>query len=255
MDKTKRPALVVGNWKMHNNRAQTGDLIKRIRPLIADADCTVVICPPFTSFEAAAKALKGSVIKLGAQNCHWEQDGAFTGEVSPVMLAESGAQYVILGHSERRQLFFETDETINKKLLRALKAGLQVILCIGETEEQKNAGETIDVLYRQLLKALKGVSERSFSRVIVAYEPIWAIGTGNTASSELAGEVCAFVRGVLAGMYKEDAAYKCTILYGGSISESNAAELFGQYDIDGGLVGGASLSADIFAQIVGAASQ
>lgn len=255
MDKTKRPALVAGNWKMNNGRAQAGDLIKKIRPQVDKANCTVVVCPPFTALDAAAKALKGSQIKLGAQNCHWARHGAFTGEISPGMLAESGVDYVIVGHSERREAFFETDDTINRKLKGVLGENLRVILCIGENEAQKNAGETIDVLYRQLRGALDGVPDRDFARIIVAYEPVWAIGTGNTATADLAGEICAFVRGVLAGMYGEDAAYKSIILYGGSINETNAAELFAQYDIDGGLVGGASLSADIFAKIVGAAAQ
>jgi triosephosphate isomerase len=255
MDKTKRPALVAGNWKMNSHKAQTGDLIKKLRPLAADADCIVAICPPFTSLDAAARALKGSKICLGAQNCHWESNGAFTGEISARMLADAGAEYVILGHSERRMYFFETDEIIKMKIKAGLDAGLNIILCVGETEEQQKSGDTIDVIYRQMAQALKEVSARSLPAVSIAYEPVWAIGTGNTASPKLAGETCAFIRGVLAGMYGEDAADRVSIIYGGSMTEHNAADLFSQYDIDGGLVGTASLSHESFSKIVAAASR
>ncbi|MEG2204746.1 MAG: triose-phosphate isomerase, partial [Oscillospiraceae bacterium] len=201
------------------------------------------------------KALKGSKIHLGAQNCHWAKSGAFTGEISADMLVELGCEYVILGHSERRQYFGETDETVNRRTKAALEAGLRVILCVGETLEQREGGETTEVLHRQMTEGLRDLTQKQMAGVGIAYEPVWAIGTGKTATADQAGEVCAFLRGILAGLYGEEAAYAAQIQYGGSMNAKNAAELLDQYDIDGGLIGGASLKAPDFAEILKAASR
>jgi triosephosphate isomerase len=253
MEKDKRRPIVAGNWKMHLTRPQAGDLIKQLRPLVAQAGCEVVLCAPFTALDAAVKALKGSEIRLGAQNCHWAESGAFTGEISAVMLAEIGVEYVIVGHSERRQYFGETDQTVNARARAALSAGLTPIVCVGETLEQREAGETLELLHRQLTAALDGVPERRLTRLVLAYEPVWAIGTGRTASAQEAGEACAFLRGMIAGLYGEAAAELLRIQYGGSMNAHNAASLLAQQDIDGGLIGGASLKAADLAAIVAAA--
>lgn len=255
MDKIKRTPMIAGNWKMNLTGAKAGALIKELRPLCSDAGCEVVVCPAFTALETAAKALKGSSIKLGAQNCHWEQKGAFTGEISAEMLGDIGAAYVIIGHSERRQYFGETDETAGKRLRAALEGGLRGILCVGETLEEKDAGQTTQVIYRQLTAALAGVSTKELANVVIAYEPVWAIGTGKTATPELAGEVCGFIRGVLTGVYDMDTSYAVRVLYGGSMNAANAKDLLAQYDIDGGLIGSASLKAGDFAAIVAATRQ
>lgn len=254
MDKIKRTPIIAGNWKMNLTGAKAGALIKELRPLCSGTGCEVLVCPPFTALDSAAKALKGSSIKLGAQNCHWEQKGAFTGEISAEMLADIGAEYVIIGHSERRQYFGETDETVNKRLRAALGGGLKVILCVGETLDEKESGQTTQVIYRQLTAALAEVSTKELAHVVTAYEPVWAIGTGKTATPELAGEVCGFVRGVLTGIYDMDTSYTVRILYGGSMNAANAKDLLAQYDIDGGLIGSASLKAGDFAAIVAAAA-
>ncbi len=178
MDKIKRTPIIAGNWKMNMTGAKAGALIKELRPLCSGTSCEVVVCPPYTALEAATKALKGSSIKLGAQNCHWEQKGAFTGEISSEMLSDIGAEYVIIGHSERRQYFGETDETVNKRLRAALLSGLKVILCVGETLEEKDNQQTTQVIYRQLTAALAGVTAKEMAEVVIAYEPVWAIGTG-----------------------------------------------------------------------------
>ncbi len=255
MNPNKRSAVIAGNWKMNLTRPQAKALIEEMKPLVAEANCGVILCVPFTDLETAIAAASGSNIKIGAQNCHWAESGAFTGEVSPAMLTELGAEYVILGHSERRQYFGDTDETVNKRLLAALEAGLKVILCVGETLSQREEGKTQEVLSRQTTAALAGVSSSQLANIIIAYEPIWAIGTGKTATAAQAGEGNAAVRATVASLYGEEAAEALTIQYGGSMKASNAAELLAQPDVDGGLIGGASLKAADFAAIVQAASR
>lgn len=243
MNKTLRQAVIAGNWKMNNTRAETKSLVEELIPLVKDADCGVVICVPFTNLETAVALTKGTNIKVGAQNCHFEKSGAFTGEISAAMLVEMGVEYVVLGHSERRQYFGETDITVNKRLLAALEAGLKPILCVGEMLEDRENGITEELVALQTKIALKGVSKEALKNVIIAYEPVWAIGTGKTATAEQANEVCAVIRGVIAKLYDSDAANAITIQYGGSMNAKNAEELVAQPDVDGGLIGGASLKA------------
>ena len=215
----------------------------------------MVLCTPYTDLETALALTEGTEVKIGAENCHWAESGAFTGEISAEMLRELGVQYVIIGHSERRQYFGETDETVAKRLRAALNAGLKGILCVGETLEQREAGITEEVIAIQVKKALAGVTAEELQRVILAYEPVWAIGTGRTATEEQAGEVNGFIRGLLARLYGEAVAEGTTIQYGGSMNAKNAAGLLAQPDIDGGLIGGASLKAPDFAAIVAAAGR
>ena len=255
MNKTKRPAVIAGNWKMNKNRAEAATLITELLPLVKDAGCEVVLCTPYTDLEPALPLTEGTGVKIGAENCHWAESGAFTGEISAEMLRELGVQYVIIGHSERRQYFGETDETVAKRLRAALNAGLKGILCVGETLEQREAGITEEVIAIQVKKALAGVTAEELQRVILAYEPVWAIGTGRTATEEQAGEVNGFIRGLLARLYGEAVAEGTTIQYGGSMNAKNAAGLLAQPDIDGGLIGGASLKAPDFAAIVAAAGR
>ena len=255
MNKTKRPAVIAGNWKMNKNRAEAATLITELLPLVKDAGCEVVLCTPYTDLETALALTEGTEVKIGAENCHWAESGAFTGEISAEMLRELGVQYVIIGHSERRQYFGETDETVAKRLRAALNAGLKGILCVGETLEQREAGITEEVIAIQVKKALAGVTAEELQRVILAYEPVWAIGTGRTATEEQAGEVNGFIRGLLARLYGEAVAEGTTIQYGGSMNAKNAAGLLAQPDIDGGLIGGASLKAPDFAAIVAAAGR
>ena len=255
MNKTKRPAVIAGNWKMNKNRAEAATLITELLPLVKDAGCEVVLCTPYTDLETALALTEGTEVKIGAENCHWAESGAFTGEISAEMLRELGVQYVIIGHSERRQYFGETDETAAKRLRAALNAGLKGILCVGETLEQREAGITEEVIAIQVKKALAGVTAEELQRVILAYEPVWAIGTGRTATEEQAGEVNGFIRGLLARLYGEAVAEGTTIQYGGSMNAKNAAGLLAQPDIDGGLIGGASLKAPDFAAIVAAAGR
>ena len=255
MNKAKRRAVIAGNWKMNKNRAEAKALITELLPLVKDADCEVVLCTPYTNLETALALTEGTNVKVGAENCHWAESGAFTGEISAEMLRELGVQYVIIGHSERRQYFGETDETVAKRLRAALNAGLKGILCVGETLEQREAGITEEVIAIQVKKALAGVTAEELRRVILAYEPVWAIGTGRTATEEQAGEVNGFIRGLLARLYGEAVAEGTTIQYGGSMNAKNAAGLLAQPDIDGGLIGGASLKAPDFAAIVAAAGR
>ena len=255
MNKTKRPAVIAGNWKMNKNRAEAATLITELLPLVKDAGCEVVLCTPYTDLETALALTEGTEVKIGAENCHWAESGAFTGEISAEMLRELGVQYVIIGHSERRQYFGETDETAAKRLRAALNAGLKGILCVGETLEQREAGITEEVIAIQVKKALAGVTAEELQQVILAYEPVWAIGTGRTATEEQAGEVNGFIRGLLARLYGEAVAEGTTIQYGGSMNAKNAAGLLAQPDIDGGLIGGASLKAPDFAAIVAAAGR
>ena len=255
MDKSLRRPVIAGNWKMNNNPEQTKALIEAMKPLVADADCDVVICAPYIDLYAAMEAAAGSNIMIGAENCHWAEKGAFTGEVSAEMLKAAGVPYVIIGHSERRQYFGETDETVRDRVRTALNAGLKVILCVGEVLKERELGITAEVVRMQTKVALSGVSEAELANIIIAYEPVWAIGTGLTATPEQANEVCAVIRALIAELYTKDAADKFVIQYGGSMNDANAAELLAQYDVDGGLIGGASLVAEKFAAIVAAASK
>ena len=249
MNKTLRKAIIAGNWKMNNTPSQTTALINEMKPLVADADCEVVLCVPFVDVPAAVEAAKGSNIKIGAENVHFKDSGAFTGEVSADMLVELGVEYVVIGHSERRTYFGETDQTVNLRTLKALEKGLKPIICVGETLEQRELGYTETLLKYQTKMALTNVTADQLKNVVIAYEPIWAIGTGKTATTEQAEEVCKAIRESIAEVYGTDTAEKVRIQYGGSVNAGNAAELFAQPDIDGGLVGGASLKAD-FGKIV-----
>ncbi|MDR1734416.1 MAG: triose-phosphate isomerase [Oscillospiraceae bacterium] len=254
MDKSLRTPVIAGNWKMNLTPAAAKALIEEVKPLVADAGCGVVFCVPYVDIAAAAEAAAGSNIKIGAQNVHWESKGAYTGEISAEMLQAVGAEYAVIGHSERRQFFGETDVTVNLRVKAALAAGLKVILCNGELLEQRQQGITMEVVRYQTKINLAGVSASALANVIIAYEPVWAIGTGLTATPEQANEVCKGIRQLLAELYDADTAAKAVIQYGGSMNAANAADLLAQYDIDGGLIGGASLKAKDFAAIVAAAS-
>ncbi len=255
MNKNLRKAVIAGNWKMNNTPAETTALLTEMKPLVADADCDVVICTPFVDLQAALDATEGSNIKIGAENCHWAEKGAFTGEVSAKMLAAMGVPYVIIGHSERRQYFGETDETVNKRVRAALDAGLTVILCVGEVLEEREQGVTFEIVGKQTKIALLGVSEEELDRVIIAYEPVWAIGTGKTATADQADEVNGFIRDLIADLYSKEAADSFVVQYGGSMNAANAEELLDKENVDGGLIGGASLKANDFSVIVKAASR
>ncbi len=247
----ERTPYIAANWKMHMTVAEAGDFVDALLPRIAATQSDVVICPPFTALSAVVERRYGTAVKVAAQNMHEAGSGAFTGEVSATMLVELDVEAVVLGHSERRQYFGETDEALSRKVPAALTAGLEPILCIGETEEARDGDQTEAVLERQLVADLSGVDGAALAGVVIAYEPIWAIGTGRTATPQQAQEACAFIRDVLRerGAPAEDV----RILYGGSVKPSNAAELLGQADIDGALVGGASLDPAEFAEIVAAA--
>lgn len=255
MNKALRSAVIAGNWKMNKTRPEAKALISELAPLVSRAECGVVICVPYTNLETALEATKGTNIKVGAENCHWAKSGAFTGEISAEMLAEMGVSYVVIGHSERRQYFGETDATVQMRTRAALDAGLNVILCVGELLEQRETGITQEVVGMQTKAALVGVSEAELKNIIIAYEPVWAIGTGKTATSAQANEVNAYIRKVVEGLYGKAAADALTVQYGGSMNAANAEELLDQPDVDGGLIGGASLKAADFATIVKAASR
>lgn len=255
MNKNLRKAVIAGNWKMNNTRVETKALIEALIPAVKDADCGVVVCVPFTNLETAVNLTKGTNIKVGAQNCHFEAKGAFTGEISASMLTEMGVEYVVIGHSERRQYFGETDVTVNKRLKAAVAAGLTVILCVGEMLEDRENGVTDELVAMQTKIALGGVSREDLSKIIIAYEPVWAIGTGKTATADQANEVCAVIRATVEKLYDKEAADAVTVQYGGSMNAGNAAELLSKPDVDGGLIGGASLKADQFAVIVEAATK
>ena len=255
MKKSVRKAVIAGNWKMNKTRAEAKTLIEELKPLVADAGCDVIICVPYTNLETALELTKGTNIKVGAENCHWAKSGAFTGEISAEMLTEMGVEYVIIGHSERRQYFGETDATVNKRVRAALDAGLKVILCVGELLEQRELGITEEICAMQTKVALGGVTEQELKNIIIAYEPVWAIGTGKTATSDQADEVNGYIRSVVAKLYGDAAAEAMTIQYGGSMNAKNAEELLSKEHVDGGLIGGASLKAPDFAAIVSAASK
>ena len=254
MNKAVRKAVIAGNWKMNKTPAEAKELLNAIAPLVKDAGCDVVACVPYVDLQTALEATAGTNIKIGAENCHWEPSGAFTGEISADMLAAMGVGYVIIGHSERRTYFGDTDVTVQKRTRAALDKGLTVILCVGEYLEQREQGITAELVAMQTKIALQGVSKEELSRVIIAYEPVWAIGTGRTATAEQANEVCAVIRGVIKELYDEEAAEKMVIQYGGSKNAKNAAQLLAQPDVDGGLIGGASLKPADFAEIVKAAT-
>ena len=253
MNKALRKAVIAGNWKMNKTRPEAKALIEELKPLVANADCDVVICVPYTNLETALDATKGTNIKVGAENCHWAKSGAFTGEISADMLAEMGVEYVVIGHSERRQYFGETDKTVNMRVRAALDAGLKVILCVGELLEQREDGITSETVSLQTKIALGGVSADEMKNIIIAYEPVWAIGTGKTATADQANEVNHTIREVIAGLYGKAVADATTVQYGGSMNAGNAQELLSKEDIDGGLIGGASLKAQDFSVIVKAA--
>ncbi len=254
MNKKLRKAVIAGNWKMNKTRPEAFDLIEAIKPLAANADCEVVVCVPFTNLETAVNAVKGTNIRVGAQNCHFEKSGAFTGEISADMLAELGVEYVVLGHSERRQYFAETDETVNKRLKAALAAGLKPIVCVGELLWERECGITDEVLGKQCKLDFYGISADDMRKTVIAYEPVWAIGTGKTATAEQAEEACAYIRSVIAKLFGKDVADAVTVQYGGSMNAKNAAELLSKENVDGGLIGGASLKAPDFGEIIKAAN-
>ncbi len=247
-----RKILAAGNWKMNNTPAQAEQMINELKEKVKDCKHEVLICPTFVCLPAAVKAAEGSNIQIGAQNLHFEDKGAFTGEVSAQMLKEVGVTHVIIGHSERREYFAETDDTVNKKVIQALKYGLTPVLCCGESLKQREDGITFDFIRSQIKIAFRNISKDDAVKIVVAYEPIWAIGTGKVATSEQANEVCADIRKCLAGIYDNETAENIRILYGGSVNKGCAAELFAMSDIDGGLVGGASLKCDDFAVICNA---
>ncbi|HHU48443.1 MAG TPA: triose-phosphate isomerase [Clostridiales bacterium] len=245
----RRP-IIAGNWKMNKTPEEATAMVRELAPMVEHSDAEVVICAPFTALQAVKDAAAGTNIKVGAQNMYWEEKGAFTGEISPVMLNALGIEYVIIGHSERREYFAETDVTVNKKVHSALAHGLIPIICVGETLEQREQGITRTLVEGQTRAALKGLSLEDVKTCVIAYEPIWAIGTGKTATSEDANEVIGYIRNTVAGLFGQDAADAIRIQYGGSMKPENAAELMAMPEIDGGLVGGASLKAQDFAKIV-----
>lgn len=245
-----RTPIIAGNWKMNKAPAEAKALVEALIPLIKDAACQVVVCTPATDFYAVAQVIQGTGIKLGAQNMHWQPAGAYTGELSADMLKASGCTYVILGHSERRQYFAETDETVNKKVLAAVAAGLVPIICVGEQRSQREAGYTDTLVAYQTLTALTGLTQEQVAEVVIAYEPVWAIGTGLTATDEQANETCGVIRKAIAGQYGQQVADKVRIQYGGSMNPANAHGLMLQPEIDGGLIGGASLKAEDFSKVV-----
>ena len=255
MNKAKRTAVIAGNWKMNKTASEAKELITALIPLVKDAKCDVIIGVPFTDIAVATELTKGTNIKVSAQNCHFEDHGAFTGEISARMLTEAGVEYVILGHSERRTYFAETNETVNKRARAALAAGLKTIICVGESLEQREAGVTQSFVSEQVKAALEGMTAEDIKNVIIAYEPISAIGTGKTATKEQAAEVCGIIRSVVAELYSKETAEALTIQYGGSMNAKNCADLLSMEDIDGGLIGGASLKPNDFAVIVEAASK
>ncbi|MBR1747164.1 MAG: triose-phosphate isomerase [Clostridia bacterium] len=245
----KKP-IIAGNWKMNKTNADTKALITELIPLVKDAECEVVCCVPFTDIVTARKAARGTNIKIGAQNVHWAEKGAFTGEISAEMLKELKVTYVITGHSERRQYFAETDETVNKRTKAALAAGLKVIVCVGETLAERESNKTAEVVTRQTIGALADISKQDLKRIVIAYEPVWAIGTGRTATAQDANDTIKIIRRVVRKLYGRASANSLRIQYGGSMNPKNAAELMAMPQIDGGLIGGASLKAEDFAKVV-----
>ncbi|MEA4831212.1 MAG: triose-phosphate isomerase [Oscillospiraceae bacterium] len=245
--------IIAGNWKMNKTPSEARALAAEIAKRYPSASCEVVLCVPFVDLFAIREAVSGTSVRIGAQNVHWAKSGAFTGEISADMLVECGVEYVVIGHSERRQYFGETDKTVNDRLTAALAAGLKVILCVGETEAHRDAGETETVVKNQVVRDLEGVGADAMKSVVIAYEPVWAIGTGRTATDDQAEEVCALIRGIISGIYGKESAEELTIQYGGSMNAKNAKGLLSMPNIDGGLIGGASLKPDDFGVIIEAA--
>ena len=246
-----RKKVIAGNWKMNNDLSESQNLVSGIiSGLGNDTTCDVIVCPPFTSLSEVNTLIKNTPVKLGAQNMHYENSGAFTGEISNSMLKSVGCEYVIIGHSERRTIFGENDEIINKKIKKALESGMKVIFCIGESLEQREEGITNEVVKKQIVNGLMNVTSDNLTNIIIAYEPIWAIGTGKTATPEQAQEVHSFIRGQIEEIYSKDSAENLQIQYGGSVKPENAVTLLSQPDIDGALVGGACLKAESFLSII-----
>ena len=245
-----RKPIIAGNWKMNKTPEEAAELVRELVPLVADAEAEVVVCPPFVCLDAVRKEAAGSNIKLGAQNVHFEKSGAYTGEVSADMLLAMGVEYVIIGHSERRQYFGETDCTVNMRAKAALAAGLKPIICVGESLEEREKGVTNELVGMQTKLALQGIPAEEMDKVVIAYEPIWAIGTGKTATAAEANETIGAIRKAIAQVYGEEVASKVRIQYGGSMNPKNASELMAQSEIDGGLIGGASLKAEDFSKVV-----
>lgn len=251
-----RNKIVAGNWKMNNDLNESINLISAIKKGLDEKNSKVevIICPPFTSLETASALIKNTAIKLGAQNMYFEKNGAFTGEISASMLKSVGCQYVILGHSERRTIFGESDELINKKIKSAILSELNPIFCIGETLQQREKGEAFKIVDQQIKKGLAGITKEEFEKIIIAYEPVWAIGTGKNATPEQAQEIHQYIRKKISTIYGEDSAEKTIIQYGGSVKPENSFQLMSQQDIDGALVGGACLKADSFLSIIQSAA-
>ena len=245
-----RKAIIAGNWKMNKTPDEAKKLVEELKPLVADASCDVVVCVPAVDITAVREAAKKTNIRIGTQNVHWAKSGAFTGELSAEMLVKSGVEYVIIGHSERRQYFGETDATVNQRVLAAVAAGLKVILCVGEKLEERQAGYTDALVEYQTLIALTGLDKKDVAKIVIAYEPVWAIGTGVTATDEQANETIGVIRAALARKYGKAVANKVRIQYGGSMKPGNVKGLMAQPEIDGGLIGGASLKAADFSQVV-----
>ena len=249
MDKAKRKAIIAGNWKMNKTASEAAVLVDELIPAVKDASCEVVICTPYTDLVTAVAKTKGTNIHVGAENVHFEKSGAFTCEISADMLVDLGVEYVIVGHSERRQYFAETDQTVNKRALAALNAGLKVIICVGESLQQREEGVTEELVRMQTKIALRDVTAEQMANVVIAYEPIWAIGTGMTATATDANRTIAAIRAAIRELFG-DAADQVRILYGGSMNDKNATELMSQPEIDGGLIGGASLVAEKFEKVI-----
>jgi triosephosphate isomerase len=254
MNKALRPAIIAGNWKMNKTATETTAFTEALKPLLPQApDVTVVLCAPFTALYPLAQGLAGTDVAVGAENMHFAASGAYTGEISADMLLDLGVRYVILGHSERRAMFGEDDVLVNRKVRTALDKGLRPIVCVGETDEQREAGITDCFIAQEVIRALGGVSAAELPTVTFAYEPIWAIGTGKTATADEADRVCGAIRATIAGLYGDQAAQQVSILYGGSMKPSNAAELLSKENVDGGLIGGASLKPEEFVALIEAA--
>lgn len=245
-----RKPIIAGNWKMHKTIAEAVDFVNHIKDQVSGTDVEAVICAPFTALRDLKTAVEGTNIKIGAQNMHFEEKGAFTGEIAPSMLAELQVDYVIIGHSERRQYYNETNETVNKKVKKAFEHGILPIVCVGESLQQREDGRTKDIVKEQTQQGLLGLTEEQIRSTVIAYEPIWAIGTGKTASSKDANEVIAYIREVIKQMYSEEISEEIRIQYGGSVKPSNVEEIMNESDIDGALVGGAALQPDDFINLV-----
>ena len=256
MNRRYRKTVIAGNWKMNMTASETKQFAEELKKIMPRAKwCETLICVPSCNITTAMKAFKDLRVSVGAENLHYEKSGAYTGEVSAAMLKDLGVKHVIIGHSERRQYFCETDQIVNKKVHAALNAGISPIICVGESLEQRETGVTENLIALQVKSALYGVPADKLRRCIIAYEPIWAIGTGKTATAEQAGEVCSYIRAIIRELYGARVARSVTIQYGGSMNPSNAAELLAQPDIDGGLIGGASLKPEQFVAIINAANQ